>query len=516
MRWSRTDVEAESPGRGALAPGLLIAAAAVALVTIFLHTNYLARLAWQQVVLPHEFPVAVILGFVASGVLLGAAVLARPQLFWPVLVATALATGGVRLLRFPIYDEWLLACIASSGVVAVLRHRIPRRVEPRQTGWFLLFFALALHLLVVALAGAWAWSAWKALRFAGIACLLGVLAFLLWRYAFPTPPARKTTLLLAVSGLAYFALYLIHGFAYRGFIYEASMEGIGASGAAYAVFPVVVVAPAAFLLMGRGKRAVQALGWITFAVMLVVLALSDARGGQAVVLGMALLLPFALGWRPTVKVVAGLAVGVVLTGTFVLGDELWGPHTLESMVRGFRLEEGAQIGVYRGEEVAFARGDAERRLLVIAGIESMWNGDPVRAVFGAGQYGYFHVAGDELDALRESKGVPNILINSAASLGEEVVERPRPPAWGAFIVETGLLGLALLGANALLATGSPLVRAARNGLLTLSRGPGVLIASAVPFALFWGYFGEIQDFLLFYLLLMPMGVVHVWSQGDAV
>jgi len=161
--------------------------------------------------LPFHYPPLAIGAFVAAGVFLGAAVIANPAFFWPLLAGTVVITGAMFVLGFPIFDEWLTGWLALGGLIAVVKGGVPRRSEDSRRGWLLLFVILCLYLGAEGFRGLVLYHNLKAIRAIVDASIGLTIALLLAKYAFPRITGANVTRLIALSGASYLVLYLVHG-----------------------------------------------------------------------------------------------------------------------------------------------------------------------------------------------------------------------------------------------------------------------------------------------------------------
>jgi hypothetical protein len=416
---------------------------------------------------------------------------------------------GASVLRFPIMDEWLGLCVVAGGFLAARLGGLPRRGPAPDRLRTLVFLLLMLHLLSASLLGAAFWNL-KALRFTLLFAVVLGFFLLVRRYDFPRPSPVGVGRLVAASGIGYFVLYLLHGFIFESTVWVTNMEGLGVAGAAYAVYPAVVVLPAAVVLQ-RGGRSDKLLGWMAFALAIAVAAVGDARGVIVAVLGTVLVSPFALGGRRSTRLLIGATVAAAMVGTVAFEQPAWFVGMVDHTLSSGEVEGGYQDVYYYGSNERVAKGDAERTLLVQASLLTWLEGHPVVSILGGGMYSYFPLAGDRLDSLRSERGVPAVVPNFASSIDGVSEDRPRPPALGASIVEYGLLGVALFVVAIGAVLGAALLRkSAAAGRLEPRLGPHLLIILPILLTVAWTYFGEIQDMLLAYLLIMPLGLTDGW------
>src|SRR5439155_17954362 len=96
------------------------------------------------------------------------------------------------------------------------------------------------------------------------------------------------------------------------------------------------------------------------------------------------------------------------------------------------------------------------------------------------------------------------------SAGE--AEPPRPPTWPALIIESGGLGVGLLLTTMLLLVIRGFRRAYSKPTM-MERGIPSLVSVTVLLVIAWGYFAEIQDYILVYVMLMPFGILDRWTDS---
>ena len=481
------------------------------IMTVFLSTGYLEQFPHGTVVLPWSFPKECILFFILSGVLLFLGIITMPKRFWGVLVATSVLTGGMFVLRYPIFDEWLVGWIVLGGLVAALRGSIPNRSNLGVHGpWVFLFLTLCFYLTILSFLGFFIWENPKALRFVMLFGMLFALGFLLSKYDFPLLNPKEITLLIVRISFLYYLIYIVHGLVFPKLIYVNIMEGIGGAGSGYHNVIGVVAAPASLILIGKYKES-KFLGWIVLFLGLLVSALADSRGGFFILLTAVLVSPFAIGFIRTTKIIGIGVIASVLIGTILFSRPQWGLDIGEGIVKALFLESGTSTYDYFGREVTVAKGDAGRFMYVRGAMEALINVNPILALSGVGVYGYFPVAGPYFEKVASDFGIPTSNVNYGTIIGGKI-EPPRPPALGALIIETGIIGTSLLFLCAFSAIAVTLFRKSNSGKTKIIFGPNLLVSTSVGLAFFWAYLGEAQDIIFLYLLVMPFGLVHGWSK----
>ncbi|MEK7403984.1 MAG: hypothetical protein AAB225_02655 [Acidobacteriota bacterium] len=492
---------------------MLIAAVLAGVASIFLSTQYLSRFPYGEVIFPWQFPIWVLVPVFATGFLLCVCVILKPTMFWQVLVGTSILTAGMFVLRFSIFDEWLVAWIALGGVLAAKNGSIRPRSGQIRPGWIFCFLALGFHLFVMSIVGLIAHGNLKAVRFSATFAIVIVIGYLLAKYDFPRPDARRITLMTASLCLAYYVLTILHGVVFKETVFvENIMWGIGFSGAGNLTVAGVVGMPAACILIGRERGWRRVLGWAMMLVGLVIIVLGDSRGGMLSLLGTVLVAPFAVGFKPMLKMAASGILATIVIGTAAFNRPQWGLDMGDALLSAFHIQSGGTTRDYFGRQVMMTKGDAGRFMYVRSAIQTLLE-NPLLALTGVGTYGYFPAVAPYLAQVADEREVPLAIVNYGSSIGG-VVEPPRPPALGGFIAETGLIGVTLILLCCAAAISATVLRRSRARDFILLRGPNLLVAASVAFIMAWMYFGEIQDLMLLYVLIMPYGIAHTWGQMD--
>lgn len=510
-----TDIRSGQPqvimSNHALAKIVLISAVVSGLAAIFFSTEYLSRFPHGEVIFPWQFPAQAVLTFGATGIFLMVYVLQRPERFWHVLIGTAAMTGGIFVLRFPIFDEWLVGSITVGGMAAAMIGGVPRRRDRSHRLWVMGFLALSLYMAIMSVVGAIVWENPKAVRFLLTFVVVFIVGYLLANYDFPRPAPAEITVLLAGIGLAYYLLYIVHGLVFYSSVKTSILEGIGFASSGYQTAIGIVAVPAAIILICEKRGNRRGLGWTVLIMGLVVTALSDSRGGILAVLGGLLVAPLAFGVKGLLKLVAlGVVVSVII-GTVAFDRPQWGLDIGESLVDAFHIESGSHTYEYFGRSVTAAKGDGGRFLYIRAALETILNQNHLFSFTGVGSYGYFPVAGPYFEKVAVEYGINSSTVNYGSSTGDGA-EPPRPPAFGAFIVEEGIIGFILLTGCCIATIASSVFRKSRSNTVKVLLGPNLMLLTPLFLAIAWTAFGEIQDMILPYLLVMPFGLIHTWGR----
>src|SRR5437867_10552828 len=255
-------------------------AGVVGLSCVVISTSYAQSFGLRSGPLPFDYPWAAIGTFVATGMLLMLAIMLQPRLFWPLLIVTSTVTGGMFVLGFSIFDEWLAGCIVLGAVPPILRGAVPLRKGGLHSPGVVVFLFFASYMCMQAIVGAIAYGP-KALRFVLLYAVVFLMSLLLAMYQFPLPNPRTVSLLVGSSACVYFALYMLHGLFFLDFlslVVFREMEGIGGAGTAYAAFPIAVAVPAALLMLRNEHGLLRVLAIVTLALAIAVGILAQSRG----------------------------------------------------------------------------------------------------------------------------------------------------------------------------------------------------------------------------------------------
>jgi len=177
---------------------------------------------------------------------------------------------------------------------------------------------------------------------------------------------------------------------------------------------------------------------------------------------------------------------------------------------------GAGKRDYLGKEWEFPKGDAARKLHIIAAIQTITD-DPVLFMVGTGSYGYWQIAGPNMDRLKAENNFPFYLedLHYGVQFGGIKQELPRPPTLPIVIVEYGALGLFLIFAVILKIASIPIVRIQKARLRKMKTAmvrPMLLLAWLPFVSMGWAFFTSIQSVMLVYFIIMPNGIVDSWTK----
>jgi hypothetical protein len=483
---------------------------------VFNSLYFLARFPHGTVVPPWKFPLPITVAFALLGALVTVVFSKSPRHYLQAFFLVMVLSSGAYILRFPILDEWLCLAATIGGAVLVAKGGFERK-QFRGTSdlWPALFLLWMLHLAFMSLYGWAAYSNPKALRFLALYLTLFGFSLIHTLWELPRPTSRQLTKSLLLGSILYYLLVLAHWKIAKSLDMQPHiLEGIGFAGTAYLCLVSLVAVPLALNeIVARKRTGLRLVASITLALAFIIALLSDSRAGFGpflVSFGVAAVLyPFRALKAAAVGVVA--SVGISL---YFYNHPHWLLDILGSVVDGLQLQSGSQTFEYYGHTQTAARGDAGRILYVLAGVKALLT-HPEYFLTGAGNYSFFPVAGEHYDQLAKSYGVTTSVINYGFALGG-ISEPPRPPALGAYTIETGFLGITLCALCSLACLFRLLIQkvSSPNGARLRFRFENVMYASLLLCVPLWLYFGEIQDVVFLYLLIAPNGILSILGDPE--
>ena len=423
----------------------------------------------------------------------------RPRLFWPLLIVVTLATGGLSLNGFTIIDEILVACllIGSFMALAVSRTASGHRHEESQLGqvhrW--VFTLLILYMMVESFRGVIDLESPRKLRWVLMYGMLYGILFFISRKPYPFAPRDRILLIIAGTSLAYSVVYMAQGLIAESFrdINRFATQGFEWGSTMNAVFLFVISIPAAMLLTRSRDRGHQVIGWLTIGIAVVIAFYYESRAAWLVILGFTLISVSTLGLRRF----AGMSVvfGLILVAFLEFFSPEWYgfDHYRSAIIAPIETiwtEPTSDQSYYD----AFRKVQVEIAFPVIS---SRWD----TFLFG---YGFHGVPEGRLGEFGAEKLA--LYDTYAQDLGEHIRYYDSTEGFTALVTETGLIGLLLISANVLL-VGRAII-ASRTGPIR-----NLLLLSLVMTFLYL-FIANIMDDLLFYLMIMPSGILLHLAEPD--
>jgi len=432
--------------------------------------------------------------FGAIGIFLLGIVALRPKLFWPLLIASAVGAGGLMVKGYTFIDEYFIGCILFGGLLS-MSIGVVRLRKNKEDIWsslhYWVFYLPIVYMIVQSIRGLGLLESLEKSRWILYYGMLGVISFISSKNSFPLPNARKIAFIIAGSASIYLIFYLVHGLfteLFRG-LSRFEVQTIEWSSTAYALFPLVIAIPAAIFLIRDRSYKYRWVGWATLIVAISAAFYYLSRVAWLVIFGFLFVSLFKLGAR---KVVFFLLCFLLF---FSLFYGISGQTGLIAKGSGFFGE--LRNTLFFWESPSF---DIDRRTHLEVGFISVkenWE----NLLFGYGFRTHGIIISPHLKKLYEEKGFPE--------LAAGVKEDESTEGFTALLVDTGLVGILLLGMNFLFVAGKILVQ---------KKNPyrSILLLSFI-FTFLWLPVINMVDIMLFYLLIMPSGILiqlSKYNQND--
>lgn len=427
-----------------------------------------------------------------------------PNDAYRVLLVAQVFAAGVFFLRFPMLDELILFVFVSAVFTSnALKPERNLATVAETSAWDRGFLLLLFYLTLLALIGLVFTGNVKAVRFLLLFLSLWVLAYFFIRCRKPIYNEDIIKDILFITLFYFLTNVLINVvLIYTGFFQEV-FEGIGNAGSAYQFFINILAIPCAFVSIALNRNV--GLSFSVIALSLLVGVFGDSR---AAVLPILLCTSITVFFFPSKRVFLGGAVivlAVSVAGAVAFRNPLWIIDTVASAMGALDVG-GVERKIYYGEYVESAKGDTGRLAYAVTPF-FLWAEQPWTIFTGLGSYSFFPVAYDSFLSVLDGLGSPALVINQGTSFGG-VSEPPRPPAFGAFLVEYGLLGFALL-LYCVFKACSYVIRRCLTRISLFNFGLCAYFLVIPASALLWMYFGEIQDVVLFFFIFAPFGVLKI-------
>jgi hypothetical protein len=428
-----------------------------------------------------------------AGMFLFIAIVVRPRLFWPLLFAGAVFSAGLMVGGYTIVDEYFIGGVILGGALAVVSGKAKFYSDKKSFldhlhgGAFALFVS---YMIFQSARGALLLSSPEKLRWLIFFIILGLVGFAASKKIFYAPRPRRVALVIASSFTAYLVYYIGYGYfteLLRG-VSRFSIQPGEWSTTAYAMFGVVVGAPAAIILTQDKSRKYQMAGWFTMVLTIGAAAYYLVRTALVAILAFFIVSLPKLG----IKKIIFFSLVFILVVVIFYGA---------GKGRNF-VDKGKDIfeSIYStGQDIRFWENsdlDIDRRVHLLASfvaVDRDWN----TRLFGYGYRMHGYVIGPYLRQLYEEKGFPE---NARAVTANESTE-----GFTALLIDTGWVGMFLLALNFFLV-----------GIKILSNKKGknrLLLSTSLALAFLWLPVINMLDVVLFYLLIMPNGIIIQLNEG---
>lgn len=421
------------------------------------------------------------------------AAMVRPKLFWPILFFGSIVGSGLMATGVTIFDEIYVFSVVVAGLLLFMAGKagLHRGKDRFASVWHqAIFYVFILYLSWEALRGAMILSSPGKIRWIIFFVMIGVIGFLAAKKVFFNADGKNLVLSLAAGTSLYLAYYLGYGIfteSFRG-LSRFSIQPGEWSTPAYALFPLIAGIPAAMILIcAQGKHFYyQSTGWLVVILGMLAGIYYDSRIAIVfIATGLLVCLP-QIGIKKIAPVLFLAAIG--LLSAIAVSDS----SKMVRLADNFGTDLVATLrGLVLWDD---SNKDIDRKVHIKAAILSI-NSDVVALLFGYGYRMHGYIIGPYLRELFMQRGFPE--------MAEKVTDNESTEGFTAFLVDTGLFGMFLLVANFIFAGYRLIIQ--KNNPYRL-----ILLVSLV-FAFLWLPIINILDVVLFYLLIMPNGLLFQLS-----
>jgi hypothetical protein len=210
------------------------------------------------------------------GFLLMAKVATKPRSFWPMLLSVTIITGGIVLKGISYIDECLVACILVGVYVASPIRRVKLNDNSSKEGgrfsklhtYF--FWGMIIYMIIESGRGIIVSGSARQIRWIVYYLLIGLISNAIQKQKYHFPTVRKAAIIITLAGLVYFSLYLGVGMLITPIVdiqdKTRGIQNVYWGGTAYATFPLVIVLPTILVLFKDEKAKIRRLAWLTLLV----------------------------------------------------------------------------------------------------------------------------------------------------------------------------------------------------------------------------------------------------------
>jgi hypothetical protein len=373
----------------------------------------------------------------------------------------------------------------------------------------LFFIAFMLYMIFQSLYGSMELGELRKIRWPASFAMIGLLSLVGSFRGFPLLSKKKLALIIVTTGLVYFFLYIMVGVVYEliagmgiwvvpdpqyGAAFSSEMlntrwllQNYFWGGTTYAFFPLILILPALFFLIKDANIRYKQLGWITLIAVTVSALYYESRLALMVIIPAFFMVSmYTYGFRKSLPI---LLILLIVLGVFM--KFVWADWETANFWKSYVM--GTYGSIWNPLETA----DATRFMHFLIGpslISSNWK----IFLFGYG----FRTSGPII-----AKSMSEIIflyrgVNAANNYA--FYSSGSTVGFTTLLVETGMIGILLLGANILFVARKIIIQ----GEAVVRR----LLLLALFFLYFWLFITNPVDIVLFYLMIMPSGLLIQLSE----
>ncbi|MFA5386570.1 MAG: hypothetical protein WC297_02830 [Candidatus Paceibacterota bacterium] len=433
--------------------------------------------------------IVIIFGIISASILLAVAL--KPMRFWPLLLIFTIGAGGIAIRSVGFLDEYLIGCVLLGTFLAMSISAVRLKNSPKNR-WeklhLLAFLLMISYMVVQGVYGSLDGESLQKIRWPIYFAMLGIIALIISKDGFPVPSKRKLSLIIALSGLTYFLLYSASGLFYEIILGESRWNLLGGSwaGTTYTVFPLVAVIPALIFLFKDKRYAYRLIASITLLSIIFFSFYFESRISWLLIIGFFIAGLPLLGFR---KVILSFITFLLVLSLFI--NFIWPKWFTADVFKNLLID--TTKAVWQPSE-AHDTGRLMHLQIAFPIISSDWK----TFLFGYGFRTSRPLIGPSLAKLWIERGRPDV--------AEKVKDYHSTIAFTALVTETGIIGLLLLILNFLFTARKILFKKIIQGKLML------LFSLLATFL--WLLSGTVLDIVLFYLMIMPSGLLTQLSKSE--
>lgn len=416
----------------------------------------------------------------------------RPRLAWVSLISGSIITTGLMPLGFTIVDELIIGSILSGCLIRIFLSRETRlRIDPDPVARLhLIFFTFLIgYLIFQSTRGMIILSSPRKIRWVLFFAMVGLLPILLNTRGFILPSRNQTITSILVSTLVYQLIYVHTGIFAEHILgltrWDLQLTWWGTS--AYTMLPVSVAVPAVLLSMRDTSSNTRFLGYMTLLAIIISAFYYDSRVAILSILGFFLVSFPRIGFKKF-SFVAAVFLTVFLI--FTLSRNIDIRFFMSDLVKS----------VYSPSDSAWEQnkiGDIDRHAHIHVSVTSI-SSDPSTLLFGHGFRQHGWIISQHLRSFYYAHHRPDI--------ARRVKDDSSTEGFTALIVDTGIVGLFLLGANLFLLAW----RIFRQKI----GWDGVILVSAIGVLFLWLFVINLLDVGVYYIAIMPSGLLCLLAQPN--
>lgn len=415
--------------------------------------------------------------FALTGVALLILTATKPKLFWPLLIFSLVGTFGLMAQGYAVLDEAFAGLVLAGALLALMMRGlfVP---EESNDDWHRLhlavFVAMCAYMIFESIRGIILWEDIRIIRWIFFYGVLAIFAIVLSKKNFFASGSFVFSRIIVWSALFFFGAYLSHNFLYAFFTGNSiwDLQGDVWGGPAGNTFGFLIAIPAAIFLLKDASLKWRISAWALIFLGFLVSLYFSSRSSWIVISSLLMLAPFAVGAR-RLKPLFFFALICVIWLFFLATPAV-------------REDTQRDVGVLWKSAFLQFQTDSGRLDHFRAGLNAIGE-NPFVMAFGYGMHSSHFVIGTylrQLDYFPDGQ-IPDVV---------------RTTGLGAMVLEVGIVGMTLLGAQFLLTF--------RTILTQKNDGKKVILLAVIPLAFLWLLISNIQDVMLLYFLVMPHGLLE--------